>query len=540
MNLENDYIIKFILKKKDKMDNDKKEYNNDNINSDDVTEAFKFIINNLINHFWNFLNQSTKQLIVCCYGKYLFERDFKNRYIISNNFIYKPLNQNNKEKIKRLNIKNIYNIAKSLSNTREDNKEWIPWDKNYISLKKEYRNLFFNRITITDKNKWFNIEQNYKKEIMFNPDKNNKTESEIKNEYYQYKREILNEFKYNLIDLIFEELVSTGILNKFTPNIDITDKSRLPQNTISLQKKRKEKIKKMFKDNKKDWEESYYYLTNEKFKYMNKLKNSRKQIINPNDKYEEKNYFDIISEEQEWTNFYAMNWISQISFFQHYIFHQVLYVTGATGQGKSTQVPKLLLYALKMYDYNSKGNVICTQPRITPTVENATRIAEELGLPIEEISNKSVDKIKTDNYYIQYKYERGEHSKNKSNHLSLKIVTDGTLLEIIKSNPILKKNNDENINVEGSKELSSKYSNNNYYDIIIVDEAHEHNINMDIIIALSKQSCYFNNQVKLIIVSATMDDDEPIYRSYFKCLNDKLVYPIKSMIINPFIKNLFY
>jgi HrpA-like RNA helicase len=60
---------------------------------------------------------------------------------------------------------------------------------------------------------------------------------------------------------------------------------------------------------------------------------------------------------------------------------------------------------------------------------------------------------------------------------------------------------------------------------------------MDIIIALTKQSCYFNNQIKLIIVSATMDDDEPIYRSYFKIINDKLVYPIKSRIKNPFFPN---
>jgi hypothetical protein len=26
------------------------------------------------------------------------------------------------------------------------------------------------------------------------------------------------------------------------------------------------------------------------------------------DKYEEKEYFDVIADEQEWTTFYAMNW----------------------------------------------------------------------------------------------------------------------------------------------------------------------------------------------------------------------------------------
>mgnify|MGYP003352467486 CR=1 FL=1 len=61
-----------------------------------------------------------------------------------------------------------------------------------------------------------------------------------------------------------------------------------------------------------------------------------------------------------------------------------------------------------------------------------------------------------------------------------------------------------------------KFINKNIYDIVIVDEAHEHNINMDIIITLTKQACYFNNKVRLIIFSATMEDDEPIYRRYIE------------------------
>jgi ATP-dependent helicase HrpA len=155
----------------------------------------------------------------------------------------------------------------------------------------------------------------------------------------------------------------------------------------------------------------------------------------------------VIAEYQEWTTFYAMNWISQISFFQHYIFHQVMYVTGATGQGKSTQVPKLLLYVSKMYDYNSKANIICTQPRIQPTLDNAHRISEELGLPIGQITNNSNIKIDTDNYQVQYKYEGGDHTKSNTNDLTLKIVTDGTLLETLKTNPTLKIKEPDNIKI---------------------------------------------------------------------------------------------
>lgn len=525
INIEHKDLNKF----KDDDDNDD---NNDNDNEDTnvrdpeyIKKGLNYIFTNYCNHFWNYLRESIQLLISSPFGKFLIKKNDFNKLIISQDFYYKPFNEKviiNQGQNIRMNIKNIYNISKSLSHMGKQN-IWKQIDKNFISLDYENRKTYFNHI-FGSNDEWFNIRSNYKREIRFNPNKNNKSEIEIEYDYQIYKKQILNDFKNYLLPIVFEELISIGILNKFIPNIEITDKTKLPQNTFALKKKRSELIKKMFnkKENKDNWENSYYYITNDKFKYIPKMRISKKQIYNQNDKYDEKTYFDIIATEQEWITFYAMNWISQISFFQHYIFHQVLYVTGATGQGKSTQVPKLLMYACKMYDYNLKANIICTQPRITPTIENASRIAEELGVPIEQVSNNSSIKIKTDNYFVQYKYEAGSHTKTFNSHLVLNIVTDGTLLETIKSNSILKKKN------------NIKYNNENIFDIIIVDEAHEHNINMDIIIALGKQSCYFNNQVKLIIVSATMDDDEPIYRSYFKLINDKLLYPIKSIILNPF------
>jgi hypothetical protein len=539
----------------DKNDENIKEFNinkNKNKNNEDDDEelgedkeskdrntvilGLKFILENHLNHLWNFLKDSIQKLIVSSYGKFLIEINDDNKYVIKTNYNYKPLNKNIKgiPEIKTLNIKNIYNIAKSLSHKGKTNK-WMKLDKNYISLDKENRETFF--YNIYENVGWFDINENYIREIKFNKLKSEQSFNLVTRDYENYIHNILNDFRNYFLIIVFEELVSSGILNKFVPNLQITDKTKLPQSTGALQRKRKSLIKELFTKNEKEWNESYYYLTNNKYKYINKMKIQKNKIINQYDKYEEKEYFKVISEDQEWVTFYAMNWISQISFFQHYIFHQVLYVTGATGQGKSTQVPKLLLYSTKMYDYNLKANIICTQPRKTPTIDNSIRIAEELGVPIDQVSNNSNIRIKTDNYYIQYKYEGGDHTKKNNNHSVLKIVTDGTLLELIRLNPTLKKNNKYNDNDEEKKEVNIKYNNNNYYDIIIIDEAHEHNVNMDIIIALAKQSCYINNQVKLIIVSATLDDDEPIYRSYFKFINDKLVFPIKSIIENPFFEN---
>ena len=78
----------------------------------------------------------------------------------------------------------------------------------------------------------------------------------------------------------------------------------------------------------------------------------------------------------------------------------------------------------------------------------------------------------------------------------------------------------------GAKEHDYDYGEENKYDIIIVDEAHEHNVYMDFILTIAKNSLYLNNSLKLIIISATIDEDEPIYRRYYREINDNIMYPL--------------
>lgn len=479
------------------------------ISNEDVINCLEIFKTNYIKHIWNFLKETLDLLKTTAYWKFLIT-DNK----INNIYYYKSFNKTNKESI--LNLKNIYNIAKALSHNSL--KEWNLLPNNYISLTDTLKKDFFEKLFELRKlNSWLSLNNNLRLQYKFSNAKK-----------YDLL-EIYRSFQGNFVPIVFEELITNGLLNKFQVNLEITNKQLLPSETTIRKTKIKELLKQNFNKNKDDWLESYYYLSNEKFKDIPKFRLENRIIVDPNNKYVETDYFDIISKDQEWPIFYAMDWISQISFFQHYIYHQVLYVTGATGQGKSTQVPKLLLYALKMIDNKSNGKIICTQPRVPPTVNNATRIAEELGYPIEQVSNATNIKIRTNNYYVQFKYKHDSHINTKSNSY-LRIVTDGTLFEEMKKNIVMK----ETFNKPSEE---TKYSNNNRYDIIIVDEAHEHNINMDLIIALGRQTCYLNNQIKLIIVSATMDDDEPIYRRYFYNINDKLSYPIKSPIKHPLLEN---
>ena len=472
------------------------------ISNEDIIKVLGIVQKTYLGDLWNYLKSALNLLIACPYGKFLIVNNK-----ISTKYYYEPFNEDIKQNpnyeliIKnKLNLKNIYNISKSLSH---NNLDWTLLDKNYLSLNVGFKHIFFDKIYNIPATNWLNLNRNLQRQFLGNP----------------YPRDMINymvaAFRLVHVILVFEELVSNGLLNKFVINNELLKKELT----------KKEQLKELFNNNKIEWLESYYYLTNTKIKDMAKIRVD-KNPSNNKDKYKEISYFDLIANNHSWPLYYAMDWISQISFFQHYIYHQVLYVTGATGQGKSTQVPKLLLYALKVIDYKSNGKVICTQPRIPPTVNNSTRIAEELGLPIEQLSNNSTDKLKTNNYYVEYKHQNASHLNIKKTHSSLKIVTDGTLLEELKKNPTLKVN------------IKDKLTNTNLYDIIIVDEAHEHNINMDIIIALARQTCYFNNQVRLIIVSATMDDDEPIYRRYFSNINDNLLYPIKVQIQHPLLEHI--
>ena len=48
----------------------------------------------------------------------------------------------------------------------------------------------------------------------------------------------------------------------------------------------------------------------------------------------------------------------------------------------------------------------------------------------------------------------------------------------------------------------------------MVDEAHEHNPNMDMILTMMRHTLFYNNDIKLSIISATMEEDEPIFRRF--------------------------
>ena len=142
----------------------------------------------------------------------------------------------------------------------------------------------------------------------------------------------------------------------------------------------------------------------------------------------------------------------------------VVIVSGETGSGKTTQIPKFCLAAGR----GIGGLIGCTQPRRIAATTVARRIAAELG----EDTGKSVG------YKIRF------HEK-AAREGYIKIMTDGVLLA----------------EAQGDPWLSS-------YDTLIVDEAHERSLNIDFLLGILKNLLRKRKDLKLVITSATIDTEK--------------------------------
>ena len=144
--------------------------------------------------------------------------------------------------------------------------------------------------------------------------------------------------------------------------------------------------------------------------------------------------------------------------------HRVVVITGETGSGKTTQIPKMCLEAGR----GIYGFIGCTQPRRVAAITVAHRIADELG---EEIG-RSVG------YQIRF-----EDRSGRNNYI--KIMTDGILLNEAQNDPYLSR-----------------------YDTIIVDEAHERSLNIDFVLGILRTLLRKRRDLKVIITSATIDTEK--------------------------------
>lgn len=153
--------------------------------------------------------------------------------------------------------------------------------------------------------------------------------------------------------------------------------------------------------------------------------------------------------------------------------NDVVLIKSATGSGKSVLIPKLALHSV-----NYKGRIMMTLPKKIITKKAAEFAAKTLDVELGE--------------QIGYQF-RGD--SNKSNKTILTYTTDGSVISMLKSDPMLKS-----------------------LDIVIIDEAHERKVNIDLLLYMLKNSIQLRQEknfkpLKLIIMSATINEE--IFKSYY-------------------------
>ena len=141
--------------------------------------------------------------------------------------------------------------------------------------------------------------------------------------------------------------------------------------------------------------------------------------------------------------------------------NQVIIVSGETGSGKTTQLPKICLSLGR----GERGLIGHTQPRRIAATATAKRIAHELG--------------SAPGMHVGYKIRFNDVL---SDGAWVKLMTDGILLAETQSDPLLRN-----------------------YDTLIIDEAHERSLNIDFLLGYLKQLLPKRPDLKVIITSATID-----------------------------------
>ncbi|MBS1675691.1 MAG: ATP-dependent RNA helicase HrpA, partial [Actinobacteria bacterium] len=138
--------------------------------------------------------------------------------------------------------------------------------------------------------------------------------------------------------------------------------------------------------------------------------------------------------------------------------HQVVVVAGATGSGKTTQLPKICLEL-------GRERIAHTQPRRLAARTIAERVAEELRVPLGGLVG----------YKVRF-------TDQVSDETRIALMTDGILLGEIHRDRLLRR-----------------------YDTIIIDEAHERSLNVDFLLGYLHRILPERPDLKVIITSATID-----------------------------------
>ena len=165
--------------------------------------------------------------------------------------------------------------------------------------------------------------------------------------------------------------------------------------------------------------------------------------------------------------------------------NRVIIISGNTGCGKSTQVPQFI------YEYSKDSKILMTQPRRIAAISIAKRLSDERHTKLGSLIGYHVS-------LLQY----------MTSETKIFVKTTGIFLEELLHNNGLN------------------------YSYIILDEVHERDLYIDLVLALLK-NCFINNpdsKIKLILMSATIAEED--FANYLKDVNKDFNKEVPIIRIN--------
>ncbi|CEO99196.1 hypothetical protein PBRA_001102 [Plasmodiophora brassicae] len=144
--------------------------------------------------------------------------------------------------------------------------------------------------------------------------------------------------------------------------------------------------------------------------------------------------------------------------------HRCVVVSGQTGSGKSTQIPQYLYEA----GWAKAGyRIACSQPRVLAAVTVANRVAYEMGTKPGGVVGYAVpfDNCTSDATRVTF-------------------LTDTVLISEMMADPLL-----------------------TAYSVVMVDEAHERNLETDVLLGLLNKIRKKRPELRVVVASATIDTD---------------------------------
>ena len=175
--------------------------------------------------------------------------------------------------------------------------------------------------------------------------------------------------------------------------------------------------------------------------------------------------------------------------------HPYCIVIGATGSGKTTQVPQILLENAISQGQGGACNIICTQPRRIAASSISRRVAEERGEALTE----------TVGYHVRFE------AKVPPPGGSILYCTTGILLQQLQLFP------------DEVMDLNSH---------LVIDEVHERDVLIDFLLIIVKKIiarrlAEGKRVPKVVLMSATMDTD--LFASYFGNAAQQIPCPTLSV-----------